>query len=468
VTDPAELNATTQARLIREGRLSAVELVDATLGRVAKFNPTLNAFITVMGEQALADARAADEVIRKKGPNGPLHGVPIALKDNIETAGIKTTGGSRLLEDYQPTRDATVVRKLREAGAIIIGKTHLSELGLGPQIFGDVHNPWNTRHTAGYSSSGSGSAVAGSLCPVALGHDTGGSIRIPSAFCGLVGLKATYGRVSRYGVLPLNWSFDHIGPMARSVADAALVLTAIAGHDPADASSSTNLVPDFDVAVSDLKGLRIGIPQEMFFDDVDPEIERAVWASIEILKSLGAVTREISTPMVRHTLDIGNIIQGAEATAYHEEAVARYPEKFHPFMLERLEGGHQILATDYIKAQRLRKVLHAEFVDVLRTVDVIITPTTRITAPEINQTAYTVKGKNIDLAYAVACFTFPFNQTGLPAINMPCGFSNLGLPIGMQIVGRHFDEASILKVAAAYEGATEWHKRRPVLEVATA
>lgn len=464
MTDLAQLTATEQAALIRRRKASPMEVLEATLARIHSLNARLNSFITLMEDEARGAARRAEEALQDGSPLGPLHGVPVALKDNFETKGVRTTAGSRVLEDHVPDHDATVVRRLREAGAIIVGKTHLSEFACAPTVFGDMRNPWNLERLAGVSSGGSAAAVAASLCPIATGHDTGGSIRIPASFSGVVGLKGTYGRVSRYGVLPFAWSFDTAGPLTRTVEDSALTLSVIAGHDPKDPTSSKVRVPNYVRALrGGIKGLRIGLPKEWFFDVVDAEVEQGVRDGVRAMEGLGASTRQVSVPMVTDCLEIGNSIHWAEAAAYHEEDMQRCPEKYGPFLLLRLHAGRLISAPDYVKAQRLRRVLRGQFLEALAEVDVIVTPTTPIVAPLLNQTSYAINGKPVPVMNALAAFTLPFNETGLPALSVPCGFTREGLPIGMQIIGKPFDEPTVLRVGHTFQRHTDWHKRRPSL-----
>ena len=466
MTDLATLTAAEQARLTRTGKVSPGEVIEATLARIRSLNGRLNAFLSVMEEEAMEEARRAEKAARQGASLGPLYGVPVALKDNFETKGVRTTAGSRVLEDYVPDHDATVVERFRQAGAIIIGKTHLAEFAISPSVFGGMHNPWDLERLAGTSSGGSSAAVAASLCPIATGHDTGGSIRIPATFSGIVGLKPTYGRVSRYGVLPLNWSFDNAGPLTRTVEDTALALSAIAGYDPKDPTSSKAKVPNYARALKGgVKGLRIGLPREWFFDVVDAQVKQGVLDGVRVLEAQGATVRDVSVPLVERNLEIGFTIQWAEAAAYHEEFVERCPEKYGPPLLQRLQAARFITATDYIKAQRLRRVLRGQFLDALAETDVMITPTCPIVAPLLTDTEFFINGKPEPrlYAYSIAGFTFPFNQVGLPTVSVPCGFTKEGLPIGMQIAGRPFEEGTILRAAHTFERQTEWHKRRPAL-----
>jgi AtzE family amidohydrolase len=466
MTDLAQLTAAEQAKLIRSGEASSEEVLQATLDRIRALNGRINAFLTITEESAREQARKADEAVRTGCPLGPLHGVPVALKDNFETNGVLTTAGSRVLEAAVPDRDATVVERLRGAGAVIIGKTQLSEFAMGPSAFGNMHNPWDLERLAGASSGGSGAAVAAALCPIAMGSDTGGSIRIPASFSGVVGLKPTYGRVSRYGLLAADWSLDHAGPLTRTVEDAAITLKVIAGHDAKDPTSSRAGVADYPAQLAGgVNGLRIGLPDQWFFDIVDVEIKTAALTAVDTLVELGASRHSVSIPMVELSSDVGYVIQWSEIAAYHKNHLERCPEKYEPYLLMCLQAGSLISAADYIHAQRIRRLMREQFLQALDQVDVLVTPTTPIAAPLLTTREHLINGKPGPdrYAYDLAAFTFPFNQAGLPAISVPSGFSKAGLPMGVQIVGRPFDEASILRVAHTYQMQTGWHLKKPPL-----
>jgi Asp-tRNA(Asn)/Glu-tRNA(Gln) amidotransferase A subunit family amidase len=464
MTDLAQLTGAEQARLIRSGDATAEQVLEATLERIGALNGRTNAFLTITAEAAREAARKADEAGRAGRWLGPLHGVPVALKDNFETRGVVTTAGSRVLESNVPEHDATVVERLRGAGAVIVGKTQLSEFAMGPSAFGDMHNPWDLERLSGASSGGSGAAVAAAMCPIAMGSDTGGSIRIPGSFSGVVGLKPTYGRISRYGLLTADWSLDHAGPLTRTAEDAAITLGVIAGRDARDPSSSRAAMPDYAAQLDGgVKGLRIGLPEQWFFDIVDAEIKAAALAAVDTLVALGASRHGVSTTLAEHSSDIGYTIQWAEMAAYHKDHMARSPEKYHPYLLMCLQAGSLISAADYLHAQRARRLMRDEFLRVFEQVDVLVTPTTPIAAPLLTAREHLINGKPAPARYAydLAAFTFPFNQTGLPAITLPSGFNKAGLPMGVQIVGRPFEEATILRAAHAYQMQTDWHLRRP-------
>jgi aspartyl-tRNA(Asn)/glutamyl-tRNA(Gln) amidotransferase subunit A len=450
------------SELIRKKSASPVELTRECLKRIEKLNPVLNAYITVMGEQALAQAREL-ETERQSGKwRGPLHGIPIGLKDLIDTAGVRTTAASAIFANRVPNEDAEVVRRLKAAGAILIGKLNMHEFAYGatsvPSHYGPVHNPWSLDRIAGGSSGGSGAAVAAELCYGALGSDTGGSIRQPSAYCGIVGLKPTYGRVSTRGVIPLSWSLDHIGPMCCSVADAALLLAAIAGYDPLETTSIDAPVPDYTHALrTKVSGFRLGIPRAIFFDQLDPEIATATNKALEVLEKLTAGARDVQLPAYQILP-----IDGAEAYAYHLTNLSKNPELYQPSTRARLEGGAKVTAAAYIHARRELDRLRRSVREVFDTVDLLVTPTTPIPPTTIAESAnpeiLPPGGKPLSLRN-----TSPFDIYGLPTISIPCGFTNSGLPIGIQISGPHLRESQVLALAHAYEQSTDWHTRRPPL-----
>jgi len=455
-TDITNLTLADAATAIRAGDLSPVELTDALLDRIERLEPRLNAFITLTAESARAEARAAQD---GAGPDGPLRGVPIALKDLFDTAGVRTTGGAKIHRDRVPLRDATVVERLRAAGAVCLGKLNMHEFAYGVSNdnphYGPARNPWDTERIPGGSSGGSGVAVAAGLCLGALGSDTGGSIRIPASLCGIAGLKPTYGRVSRAGALPLSWSMDHVGPMARTVRDCALLLAAIAGHDPRDPASAAEPVPDY---LADLetgaRGLRVGLPRRYFYDQVHDEVLAAVEAAADLLRSEGAEVRDVDIEGIEHAGAAGATILVAEASAYHQKTFRERPEDYGDDVRLRLLMGELYPATAYINAQRLRGTLRDAFLATLADVDILLAPSTPITAPPI--AAFTT-----DIRANLTRFTTPINLVGFPSLALPCGFDAQGLPIGMQLIGRPFDEALVLRAGRAYERATDWHTRRP-------
>jgi aspartyl-tRNA(Asn)/glutamyl-tRNA(Gln) amidotransferase subunit A len=437
---------------LRRKEISPVELTRACLERIAKLNPALNAFITVTAESALAEAQVAEIEISRGEWRGPLHGIPIALKDLIDTAGTRTTAASALFEKRVPTEDADVVRRLRRAGAVILGKNNLHEFAYGGSslvsFFGDVHNPWNRAHIAGGSSGGSAAAVAAGLCYAAIGTDTAGSIREPAALCGCVGIKPTYGSVSARGVIPLSWSLDHVGPLAGSVGDAAVVLQAIAGYDPLDVCSADVPVSDYVSGLRDgAKTLRVGIPRAHFFEVLDDEVRAAVERALAVIGTLVADVRDLQIEV-----SSDRTVQAAESFAYHIDHVARTPELYQPETLRRIRSGENISAVEYILRRRELELERRRARDIFADVDLLVTPTMPIPAPVIAD----LKRDPAALRPAELAWlrnTRPFNVWGLPAISVPCGFTNSGLPIGLQIAGPHWREDLVLRLAYPYEQA---------------
>jgi aspartyl-tRNA(Asn)/glutamyl-tRNA(Gln) amidotransferase subunit A len=443
------------AESLRQRRFSSLELTTAALGRTDRLNPTLQAFITVTAEQALHQARQSDAELGAGRDRGPLHGIPIAYKDVFATRGVRTTGGSPIYQDLLPGHDAFVVARLEAAGAVMLGKLNMHELAYGITSanphFGAVRNPWNPKHSPGGSSGGSGAVVAAGVAYAAMGTDTGGSIRIPASFCGTVGLKPTYGRVSRSGVLPLSWSLDHVGPLTRSVRDAALLLNAIAGHDAGDATSSRHPVVDF-VPEDDcsIRGLRIGFPEGFFFDRLDTDVELCVRGAIARAESLGAEVKPVKVPDMAAMNTAARMILLCEASAMLEPHLGNR-QQFGPDVLALLDQGRLLPATDYINALRLRKQMQREFARVWSTVDCLLTPTTPNTAPRVGENTVKLGGREEDIRLATTRLVRSMNLLGLPALSMPCGLSADGLPVGLQIVGPLFEEALILRVGAAME-----------------
>jgi aspartyl-tRNA(Asn)/glutamyl-tRNA(Gln) amidotransferase subunit A len=442
---------------LRRRRFSAVELTSLTLGRIERFNPTLRAFITVTAELALEQARQADADLAAGRDRGPLHGIPIAVKDLFCTRGVLTTAGSPVYQSYRPDYDAFAVSRLQAAGAVMLGKTNLHELAYGITSanphYGAVRNPWNTRHSPGGSSGGSGAAVAAGMAFAALGTDTGGSIRIPAAFCGTVGLKPTYGRVSRAGVLPLSWSLDHVGPLTSCVRDAAVLLGAIAGHDPADPTSSRHPLVDFvpDAGCS-VRGVRVGFPENFFFERLDPDVELCVRGAIARLQSLGAEIKPVKIPDMAAMNAAGRMILLSEASAMMEPHLANR-KQFGADVLALLDQGRLLPATDYIHAQRLRARMQREFAQVWSAVDCLIAPTTPNTAPRTGDDTVKLGGREEDVRLATTRLVRSLNLLGLPSLSMPCGLSGASLPVGLQIIGAPFEESLILRVGAAMEDA---------------
>lgn len=448
---------------IRAKQVSPVDATRATLDRIEQLNPKLNAYITVTADQAMAEARAAEQEIASGKYRGPLHGVPIGVKDLCETKGVLTTAGTKFLKSNIPTEDAPVVQKLRQAGAVITGKLNMHEWALGTTglnpHFGACRNPWNTEHITGGSSSGSGSAVAAGMCYAALGSDTGGSIRVPASLCGIAGLKPTYGRVSKRGVVPLSVSLDHIGPMARTARDCALVLQAIAGYDAQDECSMDAPVDDYAGNIDGgLKGLRIGVANlasEAWSSDVSQAFESAV----QLLEGLGALTKAVDTSSFGAYHYVGGVVLLSEAAAYHRERIAQQPQDFGEDVRMRLLSGMDQKAADYIRAtefmRELRRTCDEMF---LRDVDLLVMPTTIIASPRAESVTLD------DPTVGLSRLTLPTDSTGQPAMSVPCGFTAGGLPLGLMLVGRYFDEATVLRAAHAYEQTTGFSSRRPPVD----
>jgi aspartyl-tRNA(Asn)/glutamyl-tRNA(Gln) amidotransferase subunit A len=456
------------APLLERKKVSPSDVVNDVLDRIQDLNGRLNAYVCVNPEEVKKNAQKAEHEIVHGRYRGPLHGIPIALKDNILTAGIPTTAGSKILKDFVPAEDASVVRRLRSAGAILVGKTNLSEFAYGATTnnvhFGATLNPWDTQRTPGGSSGGSAAAVAACMASASLGTDTGGSIRIPSALCGVVGLKPTFGRVSRYGVVPLAASFDHVGPMARRVADIAIILRVIAGYDSRDEASIRKPVPDYLPSLTKRLGHPcLGLPKEYYFKDLDEEVRTAVETAAECFQRLGAHLQEISIPHVAESAEPSTQAAFAEATSYHQLAgyfpalAAAYGQD----VRERLEKGAKVLAVDYLKAFEIRRLLRNDFKEAFRSVHAILVPTVPIPAPRTHEKFAEINSHREPVRSALIRLNRPQNVTGLPAITVPCGFTRTGLPIGIQIIGRAFDETTVLRLAHAYEEATQWHYLRP-------
>ncbi|MBI3048294.1 MAG: amidase [Acidobacteria bacterium] len=459
--DLAWLSLAEASELVRKREVSSLDLTRACLARIERLNPRLNAFITITTERALKDAKAADTEITQARWRGPLHGIPIALKDLVDTAGVRTTAASAIFANRVPREDAEVVRRLRDAGAVMLGKLNMHEFAYGDSSaqshFGPVRNPWDLERVTGGSSGGSAAAVAAGLCYAALGSDTGGSIRQPAAYCGIVGLKPTYGLVSTRGVVPLSWSLDHVGPMCRRVADAALALQPIAGYDPLETNSLAATPPDYAAALRErVSDLRLGIPRAVFYERLDPEIERAVTDALRVLGRLTRTTGDVQLPQYKMLP-----IVGAEAYTFHAPYFTKTPERYQPMTRRRLEAGSRVTAAAYIEARRELDRLRRAVVEVFKTVDLLVTPTTPV-LPVTVQEALNDPGTPPPGGVAPSLRnTQPFDIYGLPCISVPCGFTRSGLPIGLSISGPHLGEGLVLALAHAYEQATEWHRRRP-------
>jgi aspartyl-tRNA(Asn)/glutamyl-tRNA(Gln) amidotransferase subunit A len=448
-------------RKLRDRDISPVELTQHCLVLIERLNPGLHAYITVTAESALARARIAEREIYRGTYLGPLHGIPLGLKDMIDTAGVRTTAASALYKDRVPSEDSEVVRRLRCGGAIILGKQNLHEFAYGGSslisYFGEVHNPWNTSRIAGGSSGGSAASVAAALGYGAVGTDTAGSIRLPAAYCGVVGLKPTYGRVSARGVIPLAPSLDHVGPIANSVYDVALMLQVLSGQgsaDPCAERPSPSLVAAFDHLP---ENLRIGVPREFFFDDLHPEIASAVETAIEVFRKLHAEIRDIK-------LDVSTdrTLSSAEAYDYHKSFVANSPELYQPATLARIKAGADISADEALRARRELEASREAIKQVFDKVDILLTPTVPIPPPaiaDLRKHPEELRAKELVMLRN----TRPFNVWGMPAISVPCGFTTDGLPIGLQLAAAPWREDLLFQAAQEYEQSTGWHKRMPSL-----
>ena len=454
------------ARLIESGDLSPVALTQAHLDRIESTGPALNSFITLLAERALERAETAESEIAGGTYRGPLHGIPIGLKDLYYTKGIRTTVGSRILRDFVPDYDAAVVERFDEAGAVLLGKLQMHEFALGATSVnphdGPAHNPWDVSRITGGSSGGSGASVAAGQCMAALGSDTGGSIRIPSGLCGIVGMKPTFGLISRHGVHPLSWSLDTVGPMTRSAHDAAIVMNALVGHDSRDPSSAQVPTPDYTEGIGNgLAGLRIGIPDDFFYDVIDDEVSAAICEAAGVLTELGAEVESCSIPALNHCLGISSVILVTEAAETLFSHIRERPEDIGADVRARLYLGAMTPAVDYIKAQRARNAYNRQLAKAMNTYDLLLAPTAAIGAPRIDQ-EYIEVGGNVENALSLMSrLTRAFNLTGQPTISVPCGFTSDGMPIGMQMAGRMWEDSVVLRAAHAFEQATEWHSQRP-------
>jgi aspartyl-tRNA(Asn)/glutamyl-tRNA(Gln) amidotransferase subunit A len=473
-------------RAMRDGALSPVELAEAALQRIEALDEQVRAFVTVTRERALNDARQAERDLRAGKDRGPLQGIPLALKDLVATRGIRTTAGSQVLEDYIPDEDADVAERLAVAGTVLLGKSRTHEFAYGT-FTPPTANPWDVTRVPGGSSGGSAAALAAGMCVIAIGTDTGGSIRIPAACCGVTGLKPTYGLVSCYGIIPLSWSLDHAGPLARSVEDCAILLDflVMGGYDKRDPASLSDQPawptyaeslyesqPGGKLAVKrgspPLTHTKIGIPDNAYFKAVDPEVSAAVAAAIKVLEELGAHIETVSLPSSIDALfPAYRGVQMPEATLAHREA-GWWPARaadYGPVTRSRLEMGDTISAVEYLQAQRLRRAFAQEMEPIMGRFNALALPTLPILPPRRDQLdqRLTVGGQELEPGPAMLRLTFPFNMTGQPALSLPCGFSASGLPIGLQLAGRHRHEATLLHIGHVYQQATDWHTRHPAL-----
>ena len=457
------------ARLVRSREVSPVELVDACLDHIEAVNPDIVAYISVYREQAREVAKAAEIMARAGHFLGPLHGLPIAIKDNIALEGLRTTAGSKVLADWVPDRDATVAARLRSAGAVFVGKTNMHEFAWGGTTdnphYGATRNPWDTSRFPAGSSGGSGAAVAACTCLGALGTDTGGSIRLPSAINGITGIRPTYGRVSNHGIIPLAWSMDTCGPMARTVQDCAIMFNVIAGPDARDGACATQGVDDCTADLArGVERLRVGVVPGYFFHHLQPPVHDAVKAALSTLEGLGAQIVDVDIRNIHGNISAQLTIESAEPSAYHQHWLRERPDDYGADVRTLLEVGELLLATHYIQAQRYRTLLRAEFVEAFKSVDVFLCPTLPFTATEVGAMKVVIEnGIEEDMLSAIMQYTGVPSLTGLPSLALPCGFDHDGLPVGMQLIGRPFDEAMLFRVGAAFQDATDFHRRRPAL-----
>jgi aspartyl-tRNA(Asn)/glutamyl-tRNA(Gln) amidotransferase subunit A len=460
-----ELSIAEAGKRLRAGTLTSTALTQHALDRIAALDPLLNAFILVTKERALADADRADRELKAGTDKGPMHGIPHALKDIYETAGIRTTCHSKLMVDHVPQQDGTAVAKLAAGGAVLLGKLSTHEFAIGGPSFDlpfpPARNPWNRDHFPGGSSSGSGVAVVAGMVRVAMGSDTGGSIRGPAAYCGIVGLKPTYGRVSRRGVFPLSYTLDHCGPLSWSVEDTALTMQVVAGHDPLDPASADVPVPDFSADLGrGISGLKLAYPRSFFatVDGISPEVIAGIDRAAQDLARLGATVEEIKLPDYELFNACGRLILTAEAYAVHEENLIKRGGDYGRLAYQRMMPGAIVSAADLIQALRMRRELYEVLARVLEDHDAIVT--VNALAPAIRLDAFPV-----DATLRTPGHTIPFNVTGHPALAVPTGFAKSGLPIGLQIIGRPFDEPTVLRIGAAYESVAQWTTKRPQLEL---
>jgi len=450
------------AGLVARGEMTARQVTEVVLGRIEALQPRLNCFTQILSDIAVAQAAALDDAVRSRRPVGPLAGVPVAIKDIVDVAGTATTAAAHRAFHRQAAADASLVARLRRAGAVLIGKTNLHEFAYGVTNlnphYGPVRNPWDPGRIPGGSSGGSAAAVAAGLCAAAVGTDTGGSIRIPAALCGVVGLKPTYGLVPLDGVVPLSWSLDHAGPLARTVRDAALVLEVMAGAGEGPPSPARG--PEEGPLA---RGIRVGLPRAFFWERLDGEVEAVVTEAVGVLRGLGAAVREVEVPYASYAGSAAAVILSAEATACHAPHLRTHPADYGEDVRTRLERGFFLSAADYLAARQAQGFLRREFLRVFDGTDVLVLPVTPAPAAPIDPDPASSAGTSLAMSVHLTRFTNPFNLTGFPALSVPCGFTRAHLPVGLQIVGRPHDEATVLRVGEAYEQAAGWAARRPAV-----
>src|ERR1700687_123677 len=465
-TEPALLSLTAVAQAIAAKRVSSREVTQSCLARIAQWQPRLNAFMAIEAEQALASADAADAALAKGKVGGALHGVPLAHKDMYYDAGKVVTCGSKIRRDFVATTTSTALQRLKDAGTIRLGSLQMSEFAYGPtghnSHYGPVHNPWAVDHITGGSSSGSGSAVAARLTFAALGSDTGGSIRMPAHFCGVTGLKTTYGRISRAGAMPLSQSLDTVGPLARSAEDCALLMALMAGADPEDPTAATGPVPDYNAAAQQsMKGLTIGVPTAFYVDDLDAEVARILDETIAVFKREGAHIVQVELPDQRQFTAACQLVLAVEAAAFHKRWMIERPQDYGPQVLMRLQNGLAVPGVSYLEAMRWRGPALAAHLAAVAGVDAVIAPVAPVAAPTIAESDVGNSPDAESVIQRLTRFTRPINYLGLPSLSIPAGFTRGGLPVGMQLIGRSFDEAMLLRIGAAFQRATDFHERMP-------
>jgi len=465
-SEPALMSLTAVAKAIAEKRVSSREATQSCLDRIARWQPKLNAFMAIEADDALKAADAADAALANGRVKGVLHGVPLAHKDMYYDAGKVVTCGSKIRKDFVATTTSTALQRLKDAGTVRLGSLQMVEFAYGPTghnpHYGAVRNPWNVEHITGGSSSGSGSAVAARLTFAALGSDTGGSIRMPAHFCGVTGLKTTVGRISRAGAMPLSWSLDTVGPLARSVEDCALLVGLMAGADPEDPTASALPVPDYMAATKQsIKGLRIGVPTAFYVDDLDPEVARVLDETLAVLTKEGAEIVKVELPDQRQLTAACQFVLATEAAAFHRRWMIERPQDYGAQVYMRLQNGLAISAVSYLEAMRWRGPALAAYLAAVEGTDAVIAPVAPMAAPTIAESDVGNSHDAEAVIQRVTRFTRPINYLGLPSLSIPTGFANNGLPVGMQIIGRSFDEAMLVRIGAAFQRATDFHDRVP-------
>jgi len=464
--EPALMSLVAIAKAIAEKKISSREATQSCLDRIAQWQPRLNAFMAIEKDEALAAAAAADAALAKGASRGVLHGVPLAHKDMYYDAGKVVTCGSKIRRDFVATTTSTALQRLKDAGTVRLGSLQMAEFAYGPtghnSHFGPVHNPWNVDHITGGSSSGSGAAVAARLTSAALGSDTGGSVRMPAHFCGVTGLKTTVGRVSRAGAMPLSQSLDTVGPLAQSAEDCALLLGLMAGADPEDPTAISGPLPDYMAATkASMQGITIGVPTAFYVDDLDPEVARVLDETVTTLKREGAAIVKVELPDQRQLSSASQLVLAVEAAAFHKRWMIERPQDYGPQVLMRLQNGLAVPAVSYLETMRWRGAALSAHAAATAGIDAVIAPVSPIPAPTIAESDVGNSPEADALLPRLTRFTRPVNYLGLPALSIPCGFTRAGLPVGLQLIGRSFDEATLLRIGAAFQRATDFHARVP-------